>query len=396
MQKQLKSTLEFENFLFVKHEEGVKVIFMRYFYFYVSDKELREIGDYDFKKNTISFDCKESLASRKFMNLVMGKLAKELKFRNGTDTVFITSGPLIGGRRFGIIDSDTNCIEIRPITGCNLACIYCSVDEGIKVRKTNYLIDRGLMVRELGKLTRRKKSKELYIHISSQGEPLMYTDMVELVREISRFPKVKHINIGSNGTYLTPKFIDELVEAGLTRFNLSINAMDPEKAKEIAGCDYNIERVKEIARYLNTKLELIIAPTLLSGINDDEIPKIITFCKELGCHCGIQNFLFYKGGRNIENALAWEQFAPLMKKWEDEFDIKLLPPDIEFKIVEDKILGKPFKKGDVVVGDYRFPEYVQAKNRLIHVPSMKSYPGRSKIKVKLIKDKHNNFIGVTA
>jgi uncharacterized protein len=393
---ELSSKLEFENFLFVKQEEGIKVLFMRYFYFLLSEEELKEIGNYEAKKNVISFDCKQSLAERKFMNLIHKKLHSELKFRNGTRTEFIDEGPLLGPRRFGIIDSDSNCIEIRPLTGCNLACIYCSVDEGIYVKKPNYLIDRGLMVSELTKLIKIKKAEEFYIHISSQGEPLMYTDMLELIREISRIPRVKHINIGSNGTYLTPEYIDQLVDAGLTRFNLSINAIDPEKAKEIAGCDYNIERIKDIARYLNKKLELIIAPTLLSNINEEEIPKIIKFCKELDCACGVQNFLFYKGGRNIENAFAWDQFEEKMRAWEKEFDIQLLPPPIEFKIVEDKSLKKPFRKGDIIVGEYRFPEYIEFKERLIHVPRLKNREGRNKIKVKIIKDKHNNFVGVPA
>jgi len=393
MQK-LVAELDFKNFLFIKLDDGIKVLFMKYFYLEIREKELLDIAEYSINKNLISFNCKQSLAERKFMNLLMNKLHKELKFRNGTRTEFIDHGPLIGPRRFGIIDSDSNCIEIRPITGCNLACIYCSVDEGIYIKKPNYLIDRGLIVDELRKLLDKKKSNEFYIHISSQGEPLLYGDIVDLIRDIKQIPRVKHINIGSNGTFLTPKFIDELIDAGLTRFNLSLNAIDPEKAKEVAGCDYNIERIKDIARYLNEKLELIIAPTLLSGINEDEIPKIIRFCKELGCICGIQNFLFYKGGRNIEESYTWEQFGEKTKAWEKEFDIQLYPPPIEFKIMEDKVLEKPFKKGDTISAIYRFPEYVEAGDRLIHVPKMKSYPGKNRIKVKIIKDKHNNFVGV--
>lgn len=392
--QQLSTKLEFENFFFVKVEDGIKVLFMKYFYFTISDKELNGIGEYEFNKNSISFDCKQSIGERKFMNLIMNKLHNELKFRNGTRTEFIDQGPIIGPRRFGIIDSDTNCIEIRPITGCNLACIYCSVDEGIYIKKPNYLIDRGLIVNELRKLLKKKKSKEFYIHISSQGEPLLYGDIVDLVREIKQIPRVRHINIGSNGTFLTPKLIDDLVDAGLTRFNLSLNAIDPEVANKVAGCEYNIERIKEIARYLNEKLELIIAPTLLPGINDEEIPKIIQFCKEIGCVCGIQNFLFYKGGRNVENSYTWEQFGDKMKEWEKKYDIKLFPPPIEFKIVEDKVLKKPFNKNETIFAKYRFLEYVEAEDRLIHIPSMKSYPGKDKVKVRILKDKHNNFVGV--
>ena len=220
--EQFPSKAEFENFHFVKKEDGVKVIFMKYFYFDLSDEELNSIGKYSVEKNTIFFDAKQGIVDRKLIHLLLNSLHRNLKFRNGSRTVFIDNSPIIGARRFGIIDSDTNCIEVRPVTGCNLNCNYCSVDEGIKVKKTNYLIDRALIVNELRNLAEKKKSKELYIHISAQGEPLLYGDLVGLVNDISKIPKIKEITIGSNGTFLTEELIDQLVEAGLSKYNLSL------------------------------------------------------------------------------------------------------------------------------------------------------------------------------
>ena len=270
----------FDNFFFIKREQGIRVLFMTHFSFDIAHDELLSIGEYAVDKHTIHFAAKQSLVDRTFMHLLLNKIHTELRFtRTGTRTIFVDRGPLIGARRFGIIDSDTNCIEIRPVTGCNLNCIYCSVDEGIAVKKRNYLIDRGLLVQELAKLCALKKSKELLIHISSQGEPLLYGDTVDLVRDIKQIPNVAEITICSNGTFLTPQLIDDLVAAGLTRYNISINAIDPEIAKNVAGCDYNIERIKEIARYLATKVTLIVAPTMLHSINESEMPKIIQFCK---------------------------------------------------------------------------------------------------------------------
>ena len=78
----------------------------------------------------------------------------------------------------------------------------------------------------------------------------------------------------------------------------------------------------------------------------------------------------------MEESYAWEIFGEKMKQWEAEFGIKLFPPDIEFKIVEDKSLIKPFRKGDLVFARYRFPESVEAQERLIHIPSLKDYPSK--------------------
>ena len=404
----------FENFFFIKRERtaveggissGIRVLFMTHFYFDIAHDELLSIGDYAVSKHTISFAAKQGVVDRKFMQLLLNKLHTELRFtRTGTRTIFVDHGPLIGARRFGIIDSDTNCIEIRPVTGCNLNCTYCSVDEGIAVKKRNYLIDRGLLVQELTKLCALKKSEELLIHISSQGEPLLYGDTVELVREIKQISKIKEITICSNGTFLTPQLIDDLVAAGLTRYNISINAIDPEIAKKVAGCDYNIERVKEIARYLAKKVILIVAPTMLHGINEGEMPKIIQFCKEIGAHIGIQNFLEYKRGRNPTDSLPWEQFEKKMQAWEKEFDVVLLNPDYGFVIRDDAVLHRPFVRGDIVTAEYLYPGYVKARGRLIHVLNLdqaldavrsvqEGAKVGSKIKIQITGDKYNTFTG---
>jgi len=50
--------------------------------------------------------------------------------------------------------------------------------------------------------------------------------------------------------------VDELVEAGLTRFNFSINALDDKIASKIAGMPYSTEKAKDICRYIASKANL--------------------------------------------------------------------------------------------------------------------------------------------
>ena len=50
--------------------------------------------------------------------------------------------PLIGNLAFGILLHNTNIIEIRPITGCPLNCIFCSVDEGKNSKmRIDYIVE---------------------------------------------------------------------------------------------------------------------------------------------------------------------------------------------------------------------------------------------------------------
>lgn len=81
---------------------------------------------------------------------------------------------------------------------------------------------------------------------------------------------------------LTEKILDELSEARLTRINLSIGALDPKLSKEIADTEwFDIRKIVEIAHQvvLNTKINLLIAPVWVPGVNDTEIPQIIELAK---------------------------------------------------------------------------------------------------------------------
>ena len=66
--------------------------------------------------------------------------------------------PLIGHTAFGLIDRGTNLIQVRPCSGCNLNCIFCSVDEGIsKTRVTDYMVDPDYLLEEFEKLAEFKR-----------------------------------------------------------------------------------------------------------------------------------------------------------------------------------------------------------------------------------------------
>ena len=64
-------------------------------------------------------------------------------------TYYITEPtPLIGHTAFGLIDRGTNVIQVRGLSGCNISCPFCSVDEGIhsKSRKNDYYVDKDYLV----------------------------------------------------------------------------------------------------------------------------------------------------------------------------------------------------------------------------------------------------------
>ena len=391
--------LEFEDLSFEDKGTEIKVYFLRLFYFNIPKEELSQISSFTIEKNSISFeDITQKKAERKFYILLTKGFQQLKNSISSKKTIYIhkNSGiPLIGNVGFGLVDRDTNIIEVKPITGCNLECIYCSVDED--KRPVDFVIEEEYLADEFKKLALFKETDDIEAHIASQGEPLLYAPLTSLVRDISKIKQVKTISIDTNGILLTKQKVDELVEAGLTRFNFSINSLDDKIASKIAGMPYSTKKAKDICRYIAGRARLIIAPVLVPSVNEDEMPKIIEFAKEIGADIGIQNFLTYSLGRNPVKPIGFDKFYSLLNKWQDKYKVKLIKTAEDFNIVKTKPLPRPFRKEEIIeaeiVCEGRLPgeKIAVAKQRTISVPNC--YKEKGKVRLKITRTKHNIFIG---
>ncbi|PIN77582.1 radical SAM protein [Candidatus Woesearchaeota archaeon CG_4_10_14_0_2_um_filter_33_10] len=397
--------LSFKTLSFKQEGSKIKVNFLKIFYFYLDDKLLSKIGDFKIKDSSIIFEkTPEKRAERKF-NSLLAEGFKDLKNTiSGKKTIYIhkNSGiPLIGSNSFGIVDRNTSIIDVRPITSCNLNCIFCSVDAGLSSRnQVDFVVEREYLVEEFKKLVD-FKGCDVEVHLGTQGEPLLYAEIIELIKDLSSIKKVKTISMDTNGTLLTEELVDKLAEAGLTRINLSLNAMDKNLARKLAGCKYNLDKIKETASYIAKKMELAIAPVLVPGFNDDAMEKLINFAKKMkgdrkGYFIGIQNFLNYRFGRNPCKQLSWDKFYLMMKDLEKKTNTKLIIGPEDFNIQKTKKLPKPFKKGQIIKAEILCPGRLKnemlavASNRVISIPTCFK---KGIVKIRITRTKHNIFMG---
>ena len=404
--------LVFKDLNFEKEKNKVKVNFLRLFFFYLEEGSLEKIAPFEVNRNSITFKNISEHSARKKFDFLLFNSFKNLKNKlNNKTTVYIhqSSGiPLIGTNYFGLIDRGTNIIEVKPITSCNISCIFCSVDEGPSSRrKVDFVVEKDYLVNEFRKIvefkTRQFSNSNIDAHINAQGEPMLYADMVELVRDIMLIKGVNRSSIDTNGTLLSKQLVDELAKAGLTRINLSLNALDHEKAQKLAGYPYNLNRVIEIAEYIPTKMDLIIAPVWVPGYNDEELPKLAKFAKEIGAgkscpSIGVQNLLNYRFGRNPVESASMEGFYQRMRELEQQHSIKLIFDKKDFSVEDLPELPKPFKKGQMVEAEITLPgrigneKLAVASNRLISVPNCYKEEG-SIVKLRIKRTKHNIFLG---
>ena len=284
---------------------------------------------------------------------------KQLRLhQTNRELIYVTreSGiPLVGHTAFGLIDRGTNLIQVRPVSGCNLNCIFCSVDEGhTSSRKTDYIVDTDYLVEEFAKMAA-IKSSDVEAHIDGQGEPFIYPYMVELLEKLRKVPQVKTISAQSNGMMLNEEKIKSM-EGLLDRVNLSIMSLDQQRGQVLAGTkSYSVEHVMGVARALaNSKIDVLLAPVWVPGYNDEDIPKIIEFGQEIGAGkrypaFGIQNYVRYQFGKKVKSKpMKFEEFFKKLAELEEKYQLKLRLTPADFGIHRAQSLPKVFRSGDRV------------------------------------------------
>lgn len=395
--------MKFKDLKFKLNNERLVVYLYNIFKFEIPIEELENLGLYEISEH-------EFLGDENRFNFLISKHIKNLvNLLSNNPSVYIHSNseiPLIGSNYFGIVDRNTNIIELKPLTSCNLGCIFCSVDEGINSKKKiDYIIEKDYLIEEFKNIVKQKNCDEIEALVNPQGEPLLYARLSELISDLSKISEVKNIAINTNATLLTKDKVDELIKAGITRINFSLNALSKAKADELAGAKYNLSQVKEIIEYTSKKININIAPVWAHKMNDSDIEDIIVFTKELQAKTnkiiflGIQNMMEYKFGRNPAKQIGWDEFNAKISSLEKKYDINLRNAE-SFKFIETKQLKKPFKKNDIIEavlmlkGRLRNEILATSENRVISVINCHEKIGK-KIKVKLIRSKHNIFTART-
>ena len=394
--------LSFETLRLIEKQRAIRFVFLRIFYFDIAKEVLGKLGSYAIEDHAINIDAK---AEARFNRLLLSGFNHLVHMITKKPATYIhrNSGlPLVGNNSFGIVDRNTNIIEVKPITGCNLDCIYCSVPDCNRVR--DYVVEEEYLIEELNRVIKHKECDDIEVHIGVHGEPFLYADMVKFVKDIRNIREVKRVSVDTNGMMLSESYIDELVKSGITKFNVSINTLDQKKARQIANASYNVSHVKKMVEYLskNHPDKVHIAPVVMFGMNEEDMAELIKFAKKNHIRCYIQNFLEYSGGLKPVKQKQWEYFMNFLRDLEKKHKAKLLIDfKKDFQLKETKPLPKFFKKNDVInaqiVCEGRMKnEWVAAfRDRTISFTEKNRKLSIGKqVKLKIVSLKHNISVGV--
>jgi uncharacterized Fe-S cluster-containing radical SAM superfamily enzyme len=320
--------------------------------------------------------------------------------------------PLLGCIAFGLIDRGTNLIQVRPSSNCPLSCIFCSTNAGpkSKIRQTEYTVPIDYLVEEFTKIAALKGNDRLEAHIDTVGDPIVYPKLVELVSKLNQVKGVETVSMQTHASVLNEKILDKLSDAGLTRINLSLDALDFELAKHIANTEwYDVGKICELMKYVIscTHIKLLVSPVWVPKLNDAEIPKIIQLTKKpetknLFPPLGIQKYEIHKHGRKVKNTrpLSWRKFYQQLRNWEKEFTVKLVLNRQDFGIHKSTMLSVPYRRSEITKVEIVGPGWLckeklavtNHKDRCFTIVNAEEIPIGAKLKARIVANKHNLFI----
>jgi GTP 3',8-cyclase len=152
---------------------------------------------------------------------------------------------------------------------CNLRCLYCMPEREIEW----FGKERILSFEEIGRVTVIMVALGVREIRLTGGEPLLRRDIHVLARMLAEIDGVEDLAITTNGLLL-PSLAAPLVEAGVRRFNVHLDSLDPSTFKVLGRRDA-LDRVllglAELERLGVTPIKINVV--LVRGVNDREIPS---------------------------------------------------------------------------------------------------------------------------
>jgi cyclic pyranopterin phosphate synthase len=170
-----------------------------------------------------------------------------------------------------------NNLRISVTDRCNLRCTYCMPEEVVFMDKQELL-----SFEEIARFVRAVVPLGIDKIRLTGGEPLMRRDLPRLVRMLVEIPGIKDVGLTTNGILLADQ-AQAYYDAGLRRINVSLDALDPGRFRELTRRD-GVEKVIEgifaakRAGFQPVKINAVS----IRGVTEPEVIPLAKFAREHG------------------------------------------------------------------------------------------------------------------
>ena len=150
---------------------------------------------------------------------------------------------------------------------CNLRCRYCMPEEGVCKKDHAQMLTEDEMISAVEVAASLGITK---LRITG-GEPLVKKNIVSICRRAAAVEGIKEVCLTTNGILLA-QLAKPLREAGVSRLNISLDTLDPERYAYITRIGQLSDALRGIETALDAGFDKIkINAVLIGGFNDAEI-----------------------------------------------------------------------------------------------------------------------------
>lgn len=166
-------------------------------------------------------------------------------------------------------------LRISITDKCNFRCKYCMPEDNFDILRN----DEILTFEEIIKICRCASKLGIVKIKITGGEPLLRTDVIDLIKSIKKLPHIKNVTLTTNGAFLYDK-IQELKNSGIDSINVSLDTLIKEKFNDITRRNEFDRVIEGIKAAINIGIKIKINCVPIRNFNFDEIADIAAISKD--------------------------------------------------------------------------------------------------------------------
>lgn len=192
-------------------------------------------------------------------------------------------------------------LRISVTDRCNFRCTYCMpkevYGEAFKFLPKKELLDFD----EIEKIVKTFASIGVTKIRLTGGEPLVRKNIEDLIKKLSKIEGIEDIAMTTNG-YLLESKLDSLIESGLNRITVSLDAIDEKTFKKMSDQNFDVNKVLSAIKMANKKgfEQIKINCVVQKGVNEHSILNLLNYFRESN---NIVRFIEYM---DVGNLNGWE------------------------------------------------------------------------------------------
>lgn len=197
-------------------------------------------------------------------------------------------------------------LRISVTDRCNLRCIYCMPEEGIRLTEREKILQEPEILRVCRVMSELGITK---IKITG-GEPLVRPRIPGLIRQIKEIPGIQKVTLTTNGILLKDQ-MQELAEAGLDSLNISLDTLNRECFYKITRrnlLDGTLAGIQEAMKYPDVQLKINCVPL---GLEEQDVCGIAEFARKYPVHVRFIEMMPIGYG-NFFEGMSQEKIVDLM------------------------------------------------------------------------------------